>query len=81
MKATLTFDLNDSDDALSHFRCVKSLDMALALWHLHYDLRKQIERKIDEDSTIHLYDLGDYFIQLVQDKFNEHGINVDELIV
>lgn len=81
MKAKLTFDLNDSDDALAHFRCVKSLDMALALWHLHYDLRKQIEKKIDEDSTIHLYDLGDYFIQLVQDKFNEHGINVDELIV
>lgn len=81
MKATLTFDLNDSDDTLAHFRCVKSLDMALALWHLHYDLRKQIERKIDEDSTIHLYDLGDYFIQLVQHKFNEHGINVDELIV
>lgn len=81
MKATLEFDLNDSDDILSHFRCVKSLDMALTLWHLWYDLRKQIERKIDEDSTIHLYDLGDYFIQLVQDRFNEHGINVDELVV
>jgi len=81
MKATLTFDLNDSDDIIAHFRCVKSLDMALALWHLHYDLRKQIERKIDQDSTIHLYDLGDYFIQLVNDKFAEHNINVDELVV
>jgi hypothetical protein len=81
MKATLTFDLNDSDDTIAHLRCVKSLDMALTLWHLHYDLRKQIERKIDQDSTIHLYDLGEYFLELVHDKFNEHGINVDELIV
>lgn len=81
MKATLEFDLNDSDDTLSHFRCVKSLDMALTLWHLHYDLRKQIERKIEDNSNIDLYDLGDYFIRLIQDKFNEHGINVDELVV
>ena len=81
MKAILEFNLDDSDDALSHFRCVKSLDMVLALWHLHYDLRKQIERKIDQDSAIDLYDLGDYFIQLVQEILNEHGINVDELVV
>jgi hypothetical protein len=81
MKATLEFDLNDSDDTLAHFRCVKSLDMALALWHLHYDLRKQLERKIEQDSSISLDDFADYFLQIVHDKFDEHGINVDELVV
>jgi len=29
MKATLEFDLNDPDDRMAHFRCVKSLDMAI----------------------------------------------------
>lgn len=81
MKATLEFDLNDSDDTLSHFRCVKSLDMALTLWHLHYDLRKQLERKVDNDMFTTFDELVDYCVLLVKERFDEHGINVDELVV
>jgi len=31
MKATLEFDLDEYDDILAHLRCIKSLDMSLAL--------------------------------------------------
>ena len=34
MKATLEFNLADPADKMAHFRCVKSLDMALAIWDL-----------------------------------------------
>ena len=34
MKATLTFNLDDIDEKMAHFRCIKALDMALALWEI-----------------------------------------------
>ena len=32
MKAKLEFDLNDSEDKMSHMRCVKSTDMAIVFF-------------------------------------------------
>jgi hypothetical protein len=34
MKARLTFDLNDPDDAMAHKRCIHSTGMALVIWEL-----------------------------------------------
>lgn len=54
MKAILKFDLNDSDDVMSHTRCVKASDMALAMWAFSGRLRRIIDESgdgkyIDED--------------------------------
>ena len=39
MKATLEFDLSDPDEKMEHLRCIKSLDMALAMWDImQYDI-------------------------------------------
>lgn len=34
MTATLTFNLDDPDDRKAHLRCVKSLEMAIALFEI-----------------------------------------------
>ncbi len=39
MKAKLEFDLEELDDVMAHLRCVKSLDMALALFNIQGILR------------------------------------------
>lgn len=54
MEATLRFNLDDPDDNMAHQRCVKALDMALALWDFSGKLRDIVDTSedgkwIDED--------------------------------
>jgi len=41
MLAKLEFDLSEPDDRQAHLRCVKALDMALALWDIRQLSLKQ----------------------------------------
>jgi hypothetical protein len=81
MKAKLQYDLNDPDDRMAHMRAVKSLDMASALFEITRNLKKQVERRF-EDETIE-YDSFDV-IQEVFDRIHEilgeNNIDIDELI-
>ena len=81
MKATLSYNLNDPDDRMAHMRAVKSLDMASALFEITRNLKKQVERRF-EDETIE-YDSFDV-IQEVFDRIHEilgeNNIDIDELI-
>jgi hypothetical protein len=54
-KATLEFDLNDSDDMIAHLRAVKSLDMAMALWEIVHNTKKGLEWSM-ENKEIDKYD-------------------------
>jgi hypothetical protein len=47
MTATITFNLDDIDDAMAHTRAIKSLDMALALWKLSGKIRELIDTSED----------------------------------
>ena len=82
MKAKLQYDLNDPDDRMAHLRAVKSLDMASALFDITRNLKKQVERRFEDDATTE-YDSFDV-IQEVFDRIYEiltdHSIDVDELI-
>jgi len=73
MKAILEFNLDEPDDRMAHLRCIKSTDMAIVLFDIVYNLRKEIEN-IDTDEKLNLF----------YDKLNaimeEQGINIDELI-
>jgi len=42
MKATLTFDLDQPEDAIAHLRCVRAADMAIALHEITNTLRRNI---------------------------------------
>ena len=83
MKAKLTFDLSDPDLRREHLRCVKSLDMALALWEIATNARKSCYR-IAEAKEINGEEEGDQ-IDLVFKKIyeilEEHSIDVDDLLI
>ena len=79
-KATLEFDLNDSDDQMAHLRAVKSLDMALALWEIIYNTKKKIESEIGENK-LDGYDTLDKVYEKIWESLDEHGIKIDELVV
>lgn len=75
MRAVMMFDLDDLDDRLSHLRCTKSLDMALAMWTFQGKLRNLVDTSED----------GKYLDeQHVWDAWNEvleeYAINLDNLV-
>lgn len=65
MKATLTFNLDDPDDRKAHLRCVKSLDMAIALF------------EIMNNSSRNVRDLEHYEENI---REATAAINIDELL-
>lgn len=64
MNATIRFNLNNANDKKAHMRCIKSLDMALAIW--------KIQQKAMEYEVINIVQLNDIFI--------EYNIAIDEYI-
>ena len=85
--ATLQFDLNDPDDVRAHLRAVKSLDMALAIWEITYNLRKKTYYEIEEreirnkeNNTNEPVDGVEILMEKIFEVLEEHGINTDELI-
>jgi hypothetical protein len=75
MKAILEFDLDSPEDRTSHLRCVKSTDMAIVLFEVIYNFRKDIERRGDEGK-----DPLELFYEKLTESLDENGINIDELI-
>ena len=73
MKATLKFDLNEQDDVLAHKRCVKSLDMAIALWEVDQYLRSESKYKDNEIA----YKIREKLYEIMSD----HGLSFNDLIV
>ena len=76
MRATLSFNLDDSDEAMEHFRCIKSLDMALFIFDFAAILRQLTDTS--EDGK-HIYEA------LIWEKWeqtmNAYDINLDRLIL
>lgn len=64
MNATIRFNLNNPNDKKAHMRCIKSMDMALAIW--------KIQQKAMEYEVINIVQLNDIFI--------EYNIAINEYI-
>ncbi|MCI0417975.1 MAG: hypothetical protein L0312_01935 [Acidobacteria bacterium] len=64
MKASLEFDLNETDDATRHMQCVKAQDALLALWKIQELLR---EREGTD---------GEVFLCIL----DEYNLNLEELL-
>lgn len=80
MKAILEFDLNDPDDNMAHKRCVKSLDMALALWEIQTNLRKRCENMVEHSKEESKFEALEIIFQELREIFDDNNINTDELI-
>jgi len=76
MKAKLTFDLDDNDDKMAHMRCVKATDMAIAIFEIQNNLRRQVEDYPDVDTTT-----VDIIFTFINQELDERNININELIV
>jgi hypothetical protein len=80
--ATLTFDLNDSDDRQEHLRCVQSTSMAIAIWDIVYEVKKGTERELEgkETSTDAEFKLHEKIFEKIHEVLEERGIKIDDLI-
>lgn len=67
MKAVLEFNLENHDDKLSHNRCIKSLDLSIALWEIN---------QLNYEGYIHATDL----MNRINEIFEKHTINLNELV-
>lgn len=78
-EAKLTFDLNDPDDRKAHFRAIKSLDMASALWDLTHNTKKGLEWSL-EGKDLDKYEVLEMVFDKIYEILDDHNINTDELL-
>ncbi len=76
-KATLEFDLDNSEDSQAFSRTVKATDMALVLWEIQVNLRRTFKYEDDKKWD---YKTIDEMMERIQKIYEEHSINIDELI-
>jgi len=76
MKAILQFNLDNEDDAMAHARCIKSLDMALALWTFAGRVREIVDTS-EDGKYIDADDVWEAWENVVTDRYN---IRMDDLI-
>jgi len=79
MKATLTFNLDDAEDSMTYMRTVHATDMALVLWELVHNTKRNIEREI-EVSNLDGYAVLDLIFEKLHEELDTHGIIIDKLI-
>jgi hypothetical protein len=79
-KAKIEFDLSDLDDRMAHFRAVKSLDMAIALWEIVHNTKKGLEWSL-ENKDIDKYEVLELVFEKIHEILDEHNIRTDELIL
>lgn len=82
MKAILKFNLNDPDDIMAYKRANRSLDMALVLWEIVYNVYKETEREFNSDEATYniQYDTLENVFKKIREILNEHDITIDNLI-
>lgn len=74
MKAELKFDLDDIDDNLAHFRCIKALDLSLTLFDIKEFIRSKL--KYSEEDSITFEELQEE----IESIFEKYNINLETLI-
>lgn len=81
-KAIIEFNLADSDDLMEFNRVTKSTDMALCLWEITYNLRKEITRMIENNpnASDSDFELLDTIFNKIFERIEDNGINIDDLI-
>lgn len=78
MKATLHFDLDDNDDAMAHLRCVKSTKLAISIFEILYQKKKEIEYLVDAGKLD--VDTFDKIFEVIIDVLEDNNIKIEELI-
>ena len=82
MKAKLIFDLSDPDDRMAHLAAVKSRDMAIVLWNINHNLKKECHLQAEGGpKELTNYDVIEMVFEKIRDLLNETNIVPDELTI
>lgn len=83
-KAILEFELEDLDDKMAHLRCIKSTDMASALFDIMHNTKKScknvVECMLDNKETCTPYEAIDVVFERIYEILEDNNIKLDELI-
>jgi hypothetical protein len=70
---------------MAHLRAIKSLDMALALWEIIYNAKKdmqiKIEKALEEDKNFTPHDSLDLIYDSIMEILKDHGVALDDLVI
>jgi hypothetical protein len=79
-KATLTFDLNDSDDCMEFERMMKAKDMAMMLWEIDMNGYRKFTKYNERQEGAYQEGIEEVF-EYIRELLKEHQIDVEQLIV
>tara|TARA_R110000868_G_scaffold232894_1_gene486542 strand:- start:184 stop:435 length:252 start_codon:yes stop_codon:yes gene_type:complete len=80
-KTTIEFNSDNHDDKMSLYRCLKSTDMAGALFQIHINLYKKCINILDaEGAEDPKYEGVELVFRHINRIFEEYNIDVDDLI-
>ena len=79
MKAIIEFDLNDPEDRMKHMQCVKAESMAIVLFEITHNLKKQFLAECEGDGVEVPDGLIDMALQMIQNLLYDYSINTEEL--
>jgi len=79
-KATLTFNLNDSDDRVEFNRATKALDMSMMLWELQMNGYRKFTKYNERQEGAYQEGIEEVF-EYIRELMKEHQIDVEQLIV
>jgi len=78
-EAMLKFDMNDPEDRKAHFRAVKALDMASAIWEITHNTKKGLEWRID-GKDLDKYEVLEMVFDKIYEILDDYSINTDQLL-
>lgn len=75
MKATITFDLNDADDAVKHKLFTHLDSITFLIWKIDEDMRRVI--KYDETKSEDYKQAVSDVRQMLRDYLNDHSLSFE----
>jgi hypothetical protein len=78
MKATLEFNLDDAEDEMAYQRCIKSKEMAMALWEITHNTKKNLEYTLE--STADKFESLEVVFDKIYEIIRDNNIDTEQLI-
>lgn len=78
-KVVIEFNLDNADDKREYYQYNKSEDMAMFIWQLAYNTKKELEYDIETKGKMSNYDTLDMLFEKIGQMLTDYDINVNKL--
>ena len=78
MKAILEFNLDDPEDEMQYQRILRAKDMAMALWEITHNTKRNLERLLESNAS--KFDSLELVFDTIHEILEDNKINIEELI-